>query len=140
MKIVSFSWILVLSLTQILIQWWCSLFLLLNRNTIFMANLFRKLKIVCWSWNLELRLTRICKSRYWFSFYSFLNWKYPFWVILVEKFKIVSLSWNLVPELFRIYKIRWWCSFFCFRPFFANFVQKIHLAFWCYLINLPAVY
>ena len=30
--------------------------------------------------------------------------------------------------------------FFCVRPFLANFVQNIHLAFWCYLVNLPAVY
>ena len=29
---------------------------------------------------------------------------------------------------------------FCFRPFFASFVQRIHLSFRCYLIHLPAVY
>ena len=27
-----------------------------------------------------------------------------------------------------------------FRPYFASFFQKSHLAFWCYVINLSAVY
>ena len=59
-------------------------------------------------------------------------------VNLVQKFKRFSSLWNLIPRLFRIYQIRVWWSLFCFGPFF--FVQKIHLAFWYYLINLAAVY
>ena len=32
-------------------------------------------------------------------------------------------------------------TFFCFRPYFASFVQKFHLARWCYyVVDLPAVY
>ena len=101
MKVVSFSWNLVLSLTHIWrVQWLCSLFLFMNRNILFVANLFQKIKIVCWSQNLETSLIRICRVQWLFSFYSFLDWKYPFWVNLVQKMKIVTLSWNLVPRLF----------------------------------------
>ena len=38
---------------------------------LFMANLFQKIKIVCWSWNLERRLIWICKIRCWCSFILF---------------------------------------------------------------------
>ena len=113
MIIFRFNRNLVLSLTQ----WWCSLFLFLNGNILFMVNLLQKIKIVCWSWNLETRLIRICRIRWWFSFYCLIDWKYLFWVNFVQKFKIFSLSWNWVPRLFRICKIRWWCSLSCFRPF-----------------------
>ena len=106
----------------------------------FYGNLFQKIKIICWSWNLEFRLIRICRIRRWFSFYSFLYWKYPFWVTSDQKIQIVSLSWNLVPRLFWRCKIWYWGSFFYFKPFFASFVQKINSAFWCYLINFRAVF
>ena len=139
-KIVSFSWNVVLSLTEICwIQWWCSLFLFLNGSVFLMVNLFQKTKIICWSWNLETRLIRIRRIRWWFSFYSFLDWKNSFWVYLAQNIKIVSLSWNLVPRLFRMCQIRWSCSFFCFRPFF-KFCPKNPFWLWCYLIKLPAVY
>ena len=72
-----------------------------------------------------------------FSFFSFLNRKYPFWINLVQKFKIVSLNRNLN---FEYVKVNDDVHLFCFRPFFASFVEKILLAFWRYLINLPAVY
>ena len=103
---------------------WCSVFLFLNGNIFFMTNLFQKIKIVCWSWNLNWRLILICKIRWWFSFYSFLDWKYRFWVNLAQKFKIVSLSWNLVARLFRTSIIRRWSSFFCFRPFLQVLFKK----------------
>ena len=67
--------------------------------------------------------------------FSFLDRKYHFLINLVHKFEIVSLSWNSVPRLCCICKIRWWYSILPFKT-----IQKIHLAFWCYLINLPAVY
>ena len=107
MKIVSFSWNLVLSVTEIWrIQWLCSPILFLNGNILFMANLFQKIKIVCWSWNLEPRLIRIYRIRWWFSFHSFSDWKYSFWANMAQNFKIVTLSWNLVTRLFRICKIK----------------------------------
>ena len=122
------------------LRWKYSLWASLVQKMKIVSFSFQKIKTVCWSWNLEPRLIWIFKIWRWFSFYSFLDWKYSFWVNLAQKIKIVSLSWNLVPRLFWIFKIwRWW-SFFCFRPSFASFVHKIHLAFWCYLMNLPVVY
>ena len=73
-------------------------------------------------------------------FFIFLDRKYTFWVNLVQKIKIVSLSWNLLPKLFRICKIQWWWSLFLWEALLASFVRKIHLVFWCYLINFPTVY
>ena len=69
--------------------------------------------------------------------FIFLEQKYPFCVNLVQKFKRVSLRRNLVPRLIWICNILSWCSIFYFRPLFASF---LNLAFWCYLINLVAVY
>ena len=104
-----------LSPTQIWrIQWWCLLFPFLKGSILFIANLFQKIKTVCWSQNLEPRLIRTCRIQWWFSFYSFLDWKYLFRVNLVQKFEIASLSLNLAPKLFRISKIRWWFFFFLF--------------------------
>ena len=37
----------------------------------FMANLFQKIKIVCWNWNLEPWLIWICKIQWWCSFFIF---------------------------------------------------------------------
>ena len=104
-----------------------------------LRKLFQKIKLACWSWNLKPRII-LCKVWWWFSFLSYLARKYPFWVNLVQKFKIVSLSWKLVTRLFRICKIRWWSSLVLFYTLFSSFVEEIHLAFWCYQINLPAVY
>ena len=38
-----------------------------------------------------------------------------------------------------ICKIWWWYSLFLCVTFFPSFVLKIHLSFWCYLINLQIV-
>ena len=117
------------------------LFLCFQPEIPFWTNLVHKIKIVYWSWNLEPRLIRICRIRWGFSIFPFPDWKYYFRLNkLVQKFKIVILSWNLVPGLLRICKIRWWCSLFLLYPFFCKFYSKNLLAFWCYLINLPAVY
>ena len=57
MKTVSFSWNLILCLTHIWrIQWWCPLFLFLNGSILFAVDFFQKIKITCWSWNLDPRL------------------------------------------------------------------------------------
>ena len=106
-----------IQLTQIWrVKWWCSLFLFLNEKflmftffcTLLCGKFVSKIKIVCLSWNLKPRLTRICRIWWWFSFFIL------FWVNLVQKFRIISLSWNLVPKQFLICKIQWWCSFFLF--------------------------
>ena len=71
MKIVSFRWNLIHSLTQI----WSSvvmlsLFLFFN-DIPFYGKFVSKIKIVCWSWNLERRLIWLCKIRCWCSFILF---------------------------------------------------------------------
>ena len=110
------------------------------------VSLFRKIVSKnqnCLSQNLKHRLIPIiCGIQWWFWFFHFLNWKYPFWINLVQKFKIISLSWHLIPRLFWIecVKSNGDVHLFYFRPFFASFVETIHLAFWCYLIKLPAIY
>ena len=98
----------------------------------FGENLFQKIKILHWNWNLEPRLNPIYKI--WVFFVEM-----PFWVNLIQKFKIASLSWNLVTILFWICEIRWSCSLSLFKTFFASFVQNNHLVFWCNLIIFPAV-
>ena len=106
------------------IQWW-SLFFLYSFGIILVwENCFKKIKFVCWSWNLKLKLIRICETRWWFSFFSSLDRKYPFWVNLVQKFKIVCLNWILIPRLFRMSKFDGDVHFFCFRPFSASFLEK----------------
>ena len=89
-----------------------------------LGKLFQKIKIVCWSWSLEARLTLTSKNRWWFSFFYFLDWKYSFWVNLDQKVKTVSLSWNWIPRLFWRWKIRWWCSLVLFSPFFQVLSKK----------------
>ena len=78
---------------------------------LFSANLIQNIKIVCLSWNLVLRLIRICWIWWWCSLFSVLDCKYPFWTNLVQKIKTICLKWNLVPNLIGICWIRWECSF-----------------------------
>ena len=66
-----------------------------------------------------------------------LDQKHSFWVNLVQNFIIFSL--NLIPNLFRICTMVM-VTFSVLDLFFGSFVQKHHLAFWCYLINLSGVY
>ena len=103
MKIDSLSWNLVLRLwvkNSIMIF----IFSAFDRKYSVLGNLFQKIKIVCWSWKLELRLIQICRIWRWFSVFFFLDRKYSFWVNLVQKLKIVILTWNLsrLARLFRI--------------------------------------
>ena len=69
MNIVSFSWNLIHSLTQICSAVVHSFYFL--TILLFMVNLFQKIKIVCWSLNFEPRLTWLCKTRWWCSFFLF---------------------------------------------------------------------
>ena len=61
-----------------------------------------------------------------------------------EKVKIICLTWNLESREIGMCRIWWWFSFFffffIFRPDFQFLSQKNYLAFWWYLINLPAVF
>ena len=119
-KIVSFSWNLVLGLTQIPIsQWWCSLFPFLNKSVLFMTNCLLNVKFGTYT-NSNMQ-----NSMAMFTFYV-LIWKYSFWVNLVPKFKIASLSWNLVPRLFWMCKIQWWCFFFVL-DLLSNVFSKISI-------------
>ena len=69
------------------------------------------------------------------------NQKYFCWANFVQKIKIISLSWNFAFRLIGTWRIQWWCSFFCFSLFFLEVLNKnIYFGFWCYLINLPAIY
>ena len=61
------------------IRWWCSLFVVFDRkDSFFVANLFQKIKIICWRWNLEPRLILICGIWWWFSIFRFLDQKLYF--------------------------------------------------------------
>ena len=131
-KIVSLSWnlVLILILSTWRIHWWYPFFLFIFPKVSFFGQICsKKIKIVCWGWIWEPRLIWMYRIWWWFS--SFLDGKYLFWVNFIQNFKISSLTWNLVPKLFH---------FSCFRPFFASLFENIHLAFWCHLINLQAVY
>ena len=101
-----------------------------------LAVLDKKIKIVSWSWNLLSRLIGVYHSMVIFIVFL-LDQKYSFWMNLVQKFIIFSL--NLIPSLIRICTMVM-VTFSVLDLFFGSFVQKHHLAFWCYLINLPAVY
>ena len=46
----------------------------------------------------------------------------------------------LHPDYFKYVKFDGDIHFFFCRPFLVSFVQKLYLALWCYLINLPVVY
>ena len=125
------------------IQLWCSIVMMTGIN-LFGGKFGTKIQIIevkiNWSWNLAPRLTNICRIWWLYSFLvSFLERKYPFWVYLVENSKF-QVTMKFLHRLFLMHKIRWWRSLFDFGPFLASFVQKVHLAFQYYLINLEAVY
>ena len=102
-------------------------------------NLVLKIKIVILSWNLLPRLIRMCRIQWDVQFLCFQPEVF-FWANSVQKIKIISLSWNFVFGLIWIWRIQWWCSFFCFPLFWEVLNKKIYFRFWCYLINLPAIY
>ena len=89
----------------------------LGQKYLFLEKFFQKIKIVCWSWNLELTLIWIWRIGLWFCLFVclflffFLDWKQLFKVNLVQKIKTVSWSWNWICIIW------WWCSYFCFRLF-----------------------
>ena len=125
-----------------------STFLFLTESIPFLTNFFQRIKNVCWSWNLEIGLIRLCNIWWCFLFFfSLWNRKFLFWVMLVhryiqiqihryefffgvnlfQRFKIVSLSWNLVPRIFRICKTEWKYLLPCFMKI-CKFCQKCQFA------------
>ena len=105
----------------------------------FWVNLVQEIKIVSFSWNLRHSLTQIWRTQWWCSLFLLFN-DTRFYGKFVSKYQNVCWSWNLEPRLIWKCKIRWLCSFFLFYTFFCKSCSEIQLAFWCYLINLPAVY
>ena len=62
-----------------IIQLWCSFFVAFDRKDFWGGKFVPKMfKIVCWIWNLEPRLFRICRIQSLFSIFHFLNQKYYF--------------------------------------------------------------
>ena len=50
---------------------WCSFFFCLDQEYSLLENFFQKIEIVCWSWNLELRLTWIWRIGWRFFLFAF---------------------------------------------------------------------
>ena len=112
-------------------------FSVLDWKYLFWTNWVSKFKIVSLSWNLVPTRIWVCSIQ-WCSLLLFLTINTLPRANLVQKIKTVTVSWNLLPTLFWICRIQWCCSLFSFVLQFL--FKKIHLAFWCYLINVPATY
>ena len=115
---VSLSWNLAPRLIQIWrTQWQCSHFLFLTRNI---------LSGQIWSQNsnylvkLSTQTSSNLQNSIEISIESVFNWKYSFRKI-----------WSKKRILGCVYFFRFWPT---------SFAQKVHLTFWCHLINLRAVY
>ena len=126
-KIVSLSWNFVSKLIRICrIQWWCSMFSVLDRKYLFRENLVENIKIVSLNWNLVPRLIRICWIQWWCSLFLFLTGNTLFEQILSEKLWSFVHCEIWIPRLIRICRIQWWCSFFLWKyPFWNKFGQYI---------------
>ena len=107
-----------------------STFSVLDRKHHFLENLVQKIKIASLSWNLVLKLIRICRIQWCCSFFCFRPENH-FLSNLVQKIKIAGLSWNLELRLIRICRIQWCYSlFFCFiteTPFLINKGKRTRL-------------
>ena len=72
---------------------------------LFMANLFQKIKIVCWSWNLEPRLIWLRKIRWWCFFVLDLFCKYypkiPFGILISPSTLLVF--WIIKHKLIELF-------------------------------------
>ena len=102
----------------------------------FWANLILKLDIVRLSWNLLpswFEYTAFNRDVHLFFFWP----KIPFFSKLDPESCQFKLKLGTLTNL-NMQKSMVMFIFFCFWP--SSLVQKINFAFWCYLINLPAVY
>ena len=128
----SWCWNFVLRLIQIwTIQRWCSFFVLSAGSILFGGNLFQKVKIVCWNWNLEH-----CGDFLVFYFFYIKNTLFGLiWSKnknIMFKLKLGTYILNMQNSIVMFIFPAW--------DLFASFDLKIHLAFWCYPISLSAVY
>ena len=97
------------------IQWWCSLFSVLEWKYPFWTNLVHKFKIVSLSSNLVSRLIRICRIQWWCSLFLFSSGNTLFycqfklkWVILVDKAIFVGLiSWFMTFSAIALAGHKW---------------------------------
>ena len=115
------------------------LFSVLGRKYTFGANLVQNFKIVSLSWDLVTGLIRICRTQRWCSLFCFSPE-----ILFLGKFdpKTQNCQFKLTFGTYNNSKMKNSMMTFISSVlylFFASFVRKIHLAFWCYLINLPAV-
>ena len=100
-----------------------------------MANLVQKIEIVSLSWNLVPKLIwtrRVQWSRLLFCFRpktSFLDKFGPTIQNCFFKVKFGSQNSEFNAEF------NGDVHFFCYRTYFVNFVQNLHLAFWSYVIK-----
>ena len=85
-------------------QWWCLLFSFFN-DTHFYGKFFQKIKIVCWSWNLEPRLIWLRKIRWWCFFVLDLFCKYypkiPFGILISPSTLLVF--WIIKHKLIELF-------------------------------------
>ena len=110
------------------------IFCVFDQKCLFLGKVFQKTsKFFYWSWNLESRLIHTCKIRWWFSFFCFFLIGNTFSGLIWSKSEIWLLGY------FKFVKLSIDVHFFYLRPFLVSVVQKSHLIFWCYPINLPAV-
>ena len=112
-EIDSLGWNLVCSLIQICrIQWWCELFLSLNRNTIFGQIWSKTSQIVSLSWNLVPN-SNLQNTMRMFTL-SVFDRKYPSFRNLFQKIEIVCWSLNLELRIISICRIQRWSLLFLF--------------------------
>ena len=106
-----------------------------------LRKVFQKIKIACWSWNLKPRLIWICRIQRWFSFFFVFYIENTLFGLVWSKnskWSVQAETWYL--NYFEYVKFNCDMNLFCFRPFVPSFVEEIHLAFWCNLLNLLVNY
>ena len=93
------------------------------------------------SWNLVSRAFRICKIRR-NVFFCFCCCYFFYYSVVVIFFIIIVIFFIIfILFYFFIFYFIYFILFFHFLFLFFYFIFfDIHLTFWCYLINLPAVY
>ena len=93
------------------------------------------------SWNLVSRAFRICKiRRYFFLFLLLLFFLLLFCCCYFFYYYCYFFCYYFYFILFFHFLFYLFYFFIFYFYFFILFFFDIHLTFWCYLINLPAVY
>ena len=92
----------------------------------FWANLAQKIKIVILSWNLETRLSRICKIQLWYELFVFLTRNTLFGQIWSQNSTLFKVKFGTQTNL-NIQNSLVMFTFFVFLwkyPFWLTFIQK----------------